>query len=157
MKTLVCLIFLSVLSACSGNGTNTGNPTIDNSSPNNGQMPVSGRESQILANALCDKIKTCFPSSSDSTCKSQIISLANFTDEVLLNPPYATLADLEIDVQNTAFTFNTTSLNTCLTSITNLSCGDSLVTGSYSSSSPNNYAGVYKLFRASSQCLSLKY
>jgi hypothetical protein len=157
MKTLLCLLFLLILSACSGDGTNTGNPTVDSGTGDNGHMPVSGRESQILASALCNKIKSCFSSSSDTTCKSQIPALSNFTDEVLLNPPYSTLNDLETDVQSTAFTFNTTSLNSCLTSISNLSCGDSLVTSAYTSSSPTNFSTVYKLFRASSQCLSLKY
>jgi hypothetical protein len=157
MKTLFCIVFLFLLSACSGDGTNTGNPTAGNTTPTNGDIPYTGRESFILSSALCDKIKTCFTSSSDTACQSQIPTLANFTDEVLLNPPYITLNDLETDVQSTAFTFNTTSLNTCLTSISNLSCGDSLVTSAYTASTPTNFANVYKLFRASSQCLSLKY
>ncbi|MBL7543182.1 MAG: hypothetical protein JNL11_05165 [Bdellovibrionaceae bacterium] len=157
MKTLFCLVFLLILSACSGDGTNTGNPTVDGSTPNSGQMPVTGNESQILANALCNKIAACFTSSSEATCKAQVPTLANFTDEILLNPPYTTLNDLETDVQNKTFTFNSASLNTCLNSIANLSCGDSLVTSSYSTSSPSSFSNIYKLFRASSHCLSLKY
>lgn len=156
MKTLCCLVFLLMLTACSGDGTNTGNPTADATIPTGGQTPADGYGSQILANALCNKIKSCFTSSSDTACKSQILTLANFTDEILLNPPYATLNDLETDVQNATFTFSTTSLSICLNSISNLSCGDSLVTNSYTSSSPSSFSNTYKLFRASSHCLSLK-
>lgn len=155
MKILLILSFLLMLAGCNGYGTNTGNPDTT-TSPNFGSTPVSGRESNILGNALCNKIKSCFPASSDSTCAVQVQSLANFTDEIGLNPPYPTLADLEVDVQDTTFTFNVTSLNSCLNSISSVSCADSTVTSSYSLSSPNNFSNVYKLFRASSQCLSMQ-
>lgn len=153
MKLVFISVSLFLLIGCSGQGTNTGNPDLA-AIPNIGG---NGETVQILQTALCAKYAACFSSSSTTVCTAQIPSLANFTDEIALNPPYATLEELEVAYLNQSFIFNKTSLDLCINAISTLSCSDPLITGSYSTSTPNDYSSIYKLFRASSQCLSLKY
>jgi hypothetical protein len=157
MKQIFAILLIFILAGCNGSqGTNTGNPTIETSNPNFG---TDGRNGVVKINeTICAKIQSCesLNTSSYNTCLNQLPTAAGFTDEIDLNPPYADLSELRTASENGQFNFNETSLSQCLTAITNLSCSDPLLTSAYSSSQPNIFTKGYFLFRASTQCLSLK-
>lgn len=153
LSVIVVLLFL--ICGCEpADSTNTGNT-------NRPGEPMSGTKDPAsvtaIASALCSKIKACYSSANETTCQSQIMSLANFTDAMNLNPPYSTMTELKDAVTNGTFEFNSTSYSTCISAISALACTNQNVTNGYSIVSPNNYTGIYRLFQASSHCLTMKY
>ncbi len=146
-------LLLLALAGCSGSsGTNTGNP----GGPMNDAPGITGSVEAIVS-GLCGKIKSCYSGAAEATCKTQIMGLANFTDAMNLNPPYSTLNEMHTAVTDGSFEFNSTSYSTCLSAISGMSCANSAVTAGYSTSAVNNYSGIYRLFQASSHCLTMKY
>jgi hypothetical protein len=157
MKQIFLILLLVFIIGCnSSQGTNTGNPTIETTTPNFG---TDGRNGVVKINeTICAKIQSCesLSSANYNTCLNQLPTAAGFTDEIDLNPPYADLSELRTASESGQFNFNETSLSLCLSAITNLSCSDTLLNSAYSPSQPNDYTKGYFLFRASTQCLSLK-
>ena len=154
MKSLFAVVLLLFIAACSGQGTNTGNPDIRS----DGSMPNSEYVSPVdrIVNTLCARVQSCYPSSNLSTCISQIPSLVGFTDEINFNPPYTSLSDLKTDYSNGAVTMNDTALTSCLGSISQIACSDALMVTAFSTAQPSNFANLFYLFRTNSQCLSVR-
>lgn len=154
MKSLFAVVLLLFIVSCNGQGTNTGNPDKDA----DGSMPNSELLNPVdkIVSTLCTRIQTCYPSANVTTCTLQIPSLVGFTDELNFNPPYTNLSELKTDYSNGAVTVNDTALTSCLGSISQLACSNSLMTTAYSTSQPTNFATLFYLFRASTQCLSVR-
>lgn len=152
MKSLFLVVFLIFIVSCSGQGTNTGNPDVY------AGVPTTGTSSPVdsMISTLCSRVNTCFPSASISTCSAQIIVAGGFTDEISFNPPYSTLTDLKSAYTAGSITMNETALSSCLGSISQLACTNSLMTSAYAASQPINFSKLYLLFRTSTQCLVIK-
>ena len=145
MKKIFGLVFfISFQVSCMG--TNTGNPGLN---PNSGQAPAT----TTLMSTVCDRIAACFGGANSLTCIGQVTTVNSYTSTLgNVASSYSTMSSLGAAETNGIVVSNSTNLQACKTAIQQLSCSDTLVTQSYSTSNPSSYALTKLLFQASTSC-----
>lgn len=147
MKVLLLLISFFVFSC----GTETGNPlTSLTSGDNNNSDPNAGNDSGelqstksfLIAKAVCEKIKSCYPLAADDlNCEEDILGLEGFDENLgLAADSYYDLAALMTAESDDRLTVDSNANTQCLTDLENLSCSDSEVLNAYDSSNSTDYS-----------------
>lgn len=150
MKSLLIgILIVLIQTACMG--TNTGNPGL-NPSPVNGVATVAPG----LAAVVCGRVASCFAAADVSACYSQVFSWSAYTNRLGARAAaYSTIGNLQAAEQAGAVHANTTNALTCEGAINQLSCSDTLMTQSYSTSNSNDYSMTSILFQSSPTCQSI--
>ncbi len=148
-KILFCFTVFALQFGCMG--TNTGNPGAVFS-------PVLGTSTFTagLVATVCTQIVKCYAGANLSTCETQVFSLTGYPNQLGVNAStHSTMTALQTAEQAGATSANSNNVQACETAISHLNCTDSLISQSYSNSSPNDYANTNLLFKVSASCQSI--
>lgn len=98
-----------------------------------------------LLNGLCEAVNRCHPTSTRETCVSELKQLSGFDIRLHLPPSYSTPEAIMNGEFHGVIGIDNSNLNTCITSLQNLSCSSIELKTAYDPKSVNAYLGAPNL------------
>lgn len=150
-RFIIITSFMLYFAGCRLTGTDTGNPATDTGNPESSKDPYFNSLTYKTAHSLCASLFKCYNDINIDSCEIDILTVVGMATDLGFTS-HSTLNDVKNDADAK---YNSTNLNSCLTTIDNLPCESLTMTSAYSSTSSGNYSSTYKLFEASTNCANV--
>lgn len=149
---ILALLFISVI-ACKQEGTDTGNPSYDQSPPepscseNQRCMPTPYIKMQV--GGICGKLNKCF-AIDESSCQQAVNTQVGLAQEIVLQ--IDTYQELDNLYTQKKLVVNTQNYATCGKAVSEMSCDASIIQNAVSGTEVIDYSNVHIILQADSSC-----
>ena len=152
MRNFVALPHLLLLLLASGcGGTEAGNPALTSPATPNSTRIIAANE---ILREMCDKLTSCFPSLTDSSCRAGILASSGIDTKLGLPAGFGTYQSIvQADTMGT-LRVNIQPMMQCQVDVHNLSCASASVTSAYSAAAPSDFTHVSSLLSSSTASCS---